>query len=144
MIVKRDFLTILSNLSNRRPVDLDSTVFAARNKSKRGAAGILAFPPCAALWEFKNSGNSCIGVRIRAPLENPEFLAARLAAIALERQINPIFLSYINRSEMQQFGFRVEQLSGLPKGAQQQFEAQLVRFWQLALVIDSSEISSLR
>ena len=100
-------------------------------------------PPSATLWDMPDDGPSRIGVRIRAPVENADLLAARLASIALERDIEPVFLSYIARSGMQWFGFRVEQLSGLTEQAQQSYEEQLARFWRLALIIDAAEITQL-
>jgi hypothetical protein len=143
MMVKRDYVSILSNLSNRAPVDLDASLFGIDARGEHGRLSDLPFPPCSNLWEMKDANASYIGLRVRAPVQNPGFLAARLAAIALERQIQPVFLCYIENSGMQRFGFRVEQLSGIPEDAQQQFEDQLVQFWRLALVIDASEIASL-
>lgn len=86
---------------------------------------------------------SHIGCRVKTPIEKPEYVAMRLAAIAVERQIHPVFLSYIADCGMQRFGFRVEQLSGLDASAQQQFEAQVTQFWNLAWIFDASELNQL-
>lgn len=143
MIPERSYLSILANLSCRSPLDLDTLLFDAPLSGSDIDAGAAAFPPSSSLWSLTDDGPSRIGLRIRAPIENADVLAARLASIAVERQIYPVFLSYIDQSGMQRFGFRVEQLSGLTEEGQAQFEAQLARFWRFALIIDSSEIEQL-
>jgi hypothetical protein len=143
MTPERDFTSILANLSRQRPTDLDPVLFKAPKSGALQSPSTSGFAPASSLWTRAEDGPSYIGLRIKSPLEHPERMAARLAAIALERQIHPIFISYISKSGLQQFGFRVEQLSGLSEEAQQHYEAQLKRFWRLALIIDASEIDLL-
>lgn len=140
---ERDMLSILANLSPHVPLDLDAAIFEAPDRAPDHAPAPRAAPPCATLWTMPEADMSYIGLRITAPIQHEERLAARLAAIALERRIQPVFLSYIGKSGMQRFGFRVEQLTGLTPSAQKEFEAQLVRFWGLALVIDASQVAHL-
>lgn len=143
MIVRRTYEDILANLSRNQPLDLDPLISVARETGDVSNPRLSPLPPAATLWDMPDDGPSRIGVRIRAPVENADLLAARLASIALERDIEPVFLSYIARSGMQWFGFRVEQLSGLTEQAQQSYEEQLARFWRLALIIDAAEITQL-
>ena len=143
MTVDRDYASILANLSRHRPIDMDNVLFDTPKSTAMSAPCASPFPVSSVLWKMHEQGYSYIGLRITKPIEAPETLAVRLCAIALERQVHPIFLSYIAHSGMQQYGFRVEQLMGLTELAQQQFEQQLQKFWQLALVINASEIGDL-
>ncbi len=143
MIPERDMLSILANLSPHVPKDVDAALFDAPTPGSILAPTACNAPPSTAIWRAREADMSYIGLRVKAPIAHEAQLAARLAAIALERRIAPIFLSYIGRSGMQRFGFRVEQLAGLTPEAQQEFETQLVRFWGLALVIDASQVAHL-
>jgi hypothetical protein len=143
MIVRRTYEDILANLSRNQPLDLDRIISGEQRTGRASDLQPSSLPPAAALWDMSEDGPSRIGVRIKAPVQDAELLAARLAAIAVERDIHPVFLSYIARSGMQRFGFRVEQLSGLTEQAQQCFEDQLTRFWRLALIVDAEEIKRL-
>lgn len=141
MTPERQYSEILANLSNQTPLDLDRVLFEEKASRAPGDPSRQPFPPSVALWEKREEEPSYIGLRIKEPIEEPAFLAARLASIALERHVYPVFISYIARSGMQQFGFRVEQVTGLSEEAQQEFERQLSRFWNFALLIDASDIN---
>lgn len=143
MIPACDYQSILINLSNQTPLDLDPLIFDAPQVGPKSNPAPLAFPPSSAIWHMAEGAPSRIGVRIREPIENAGFLAARLASMAVEREIHPVFLSYIGKSDMQQFGFRVEQVFGLTVEAQTQFELQLARLWRFALIVDASEVERL-
>ncbi len=143
MIVEIGYAEILANLSRNKPIDLDQVVFDQKKSAALNPLVSSGVPVPGTLWKLREDGHSFIGLRIKKPVAEPETLAAKLCSIALERQVHPVFLSYISQKVMQHYGFRVEQLSGLPPEAQQQFEQQLVSFWGLALVIDVSEIENL-
>lgn len=143
MIRHYDHNTILANLSRHRPVDLDRVLFDTPELAEPCSLEPHLFPPSSELWSFPDDAPSYIGIRIKKPIDHPEFLAARLASIAIERQVHPVFLSYIGNSVMQQFGFRVEQLMGLNEQNQKMFETQLERLWQFVLIIDVSDIDDL-
>ncbi|MEE4186884.1 MAG: hypothetical protein V2I76_00365 [Roseobacter sp.] len=143
MIPERSHLSILANLTSQAPLDLDPLIFDRLKAADKCYPAEEAFPPSPAIWERPDGGPSYIGVRVRAPIKNTDFLAARLASIAVERQIHPIFLSYISKSGLQRLGFRVEQLFGLTEQSQARFEKQLSQFWRFAMVIDASDIDRL-
>lgn len=143
MISDRSHLSILANLTSCTPLDLDPLIFGKPLMADKCCPRRDEFPPSAAIWGTPDISPSYIAVRIREPIKNPSFLAARLLSIAVERQIHPIFLSYISKSGLQSFGFRVEQLFGLTEQSEALFEAQLMQFWQFALVIDASDIERL-
>jgi hypothetical protein len=143
MTPERDPQTILRNLSPEVPVELDLLVSDTPVGVSHRDPDRSRFPPSEVLWEAADNAPSFIGIRIRSSIAQAEQLAARLAAIALERQIEPVFLSYVPHCDMQRFGFRVEQLSGLPADIQADFETQLSRLWKFAIVIDADEITML-
>lgn len=143
MISERKHLSILANLTSRAPLDLDPLIFDKPLEAESCYPRRDAFPPSAAIWKTPEDSPSYIAVRIRKPIKNPNFMASRLLSIAVERQIHPIFLSYISKSGLQPLGFRVEQLFGLTEQSQALFEFQLMQFWQFALVIDASDIEHL-
>lgn len=143
MTPERSHQSILANLSSHSPVDLDAIIFDAPRAGDVSDPDVALFPPSSAIWDMPEDGPSRIGVRIREPIQNADFIAARLASIAVERRIHPIFLSYIRRSGIERFGFRVEQFFGLTEQSQANFETQLSRLWRFALIIDASDIERL-
>lgn len=140
MTPKTDFLTVLSHASPHSPLDLDTALFDAPDPGALAEIDTGGPLPGARLWPMADPAVSYIGCRVTAAISRPEHLAARLAAIAIERQVHPVFLSYIAECGMQRFGFRVEQLSGLTSQDQSHFEAQLSQFWQFALVLDVAQL----
>lgn len=143
MTPERGYMSILTNLSRQAPLDLDAKIFEPVQIAHETPIELSSFPPPTALWNMRGEGPSRIGIRVTEPIENVQFLAARLASIALERQVFPIFLNHLSKSEMHRFGFRVEQISGVDIDARSQFEAQVTRLWRLALIVDASDISRL-
>ncbi len=143
MIPEQDAETILANLTRHAPLDLDAALFAPAAEAIPLTIRPAAFPPAETLWDMPEEERSHIGVRIREPVVHADVLAARLAAIALERNIHPVFLSHIGNCGMQRFGFRVERVFGVDRAAQAAFEAQLTRFWRLALIVDAAEVARL-
>lgn len=144
MIVKHDYAAILANLSQQFPLNLDDAVFDPSSTAETVDLSASPSTPSPMLWQSAEASVSRLGIRVREPIQNPVSLATRFASIAVERQVYPVFLSYIGDCGMQRFGFRTEQLSGLTQETQQQFEEQLALFWKLALIIEVSEIEHLR
>ncbi|MGA9436262.1 MAG: hypothetical protein WBV62_18685 [Roseobacter sp.] len=144
MIPKQDYKAILTNLTSQKPLDLDAAIFDASKVCDIVELDTATVPSNSVLWQFSDPSRSHIGFRVKSPIKNPDLIAARLASIALERRVFPVFLSYIADCGMQHFGFRVEQLSGLSTDTQLQFEQQLAVFWNFALVVDAAEITNLR
>ncbi|MBW4708919.1 hypothetical protein KX928_14110 [Roseobacter sp. YSTF-M11] len=137
------YLSLLADLATQDPLDLDPLIFDVPQRAPASDFKAPALPPSTALWKTSEDGASHIGLRLTRRLENPSFLAARLAAIAVERQIIPVFLSHIGVSGMQRFGFRVEQMSGTTDAERAACEDQLRRFWNMAMIIDAADIEKL-
>ena len=144
MISQPDYVAILSNLGPHQPRDLDDILLDPPVIGPPVGIDTAQAHPVTCLTPLADPAISRIGCRVRAPVAHPEQLAARLAAVAVERQVHPIFLSYVADCGMQRFGFRVEHLDGLADDVQAVYEAQLAQFWNLALILDASELSALR
>jgi hypothetical protein len=100
-------------------------------------------PPSRLLWRLADTRWSSIGVRVDAPLPDPAALALRLAAAAVERQVLPVILTTLDRSGLERFGFRTERVTGKAEADRLACEAELARFWNLAIIIDAADVSLL-
>lgn len=137
------YATHLGNLTRHAPVQLDPVLFAGSTTPGTDIAFVDVGPPVSpALWARPEGELSYIGIRVTAPIEQTHALAADLAALAVERQIIPVFLSRIGQCGMQQFGFRVEMVGGTDEDQRQACEDQLTRLWNLAMIVDAADVSA--
>lgn len=143
MILEQDYPRILANVSPHAPHDLDHALFGAPTRADSLGVGPDMRPPATGLWTLSDAHISRVGIRITAPVERPAFVASRLAAIAIERQVLPIFLSHIAPSDMLRFGFRVEHVSGATEAARAVCEEQIRRFWKIAMIVDAADVEKL-
>ncbi|MEL7346022.1 MAG: hypothetical protein AAFN59_14395 [Pseudomonadota bacterium] len=135
-----DWSKVLAGLSPHRPTDLDA------QDTKAPPPGRLSGPqraPSSKLFaqEVERAG---IGIRVRTPLADPSALAARLAAIALERDLMPVILSEVPRSGFERWGFRVERISGATQEDRDAMVEEVKAFWAIAVVIDAADVHNLR
>ena len=135
-----DWSLILAGLSPHRPTDLDDPMPEAAPSARLTAR---SRPPSSALFPLAEE-RAGLGIHVKAPLENPAALAARLAAIALERDLMPVILSEVPRTGLERWGFRVERVSGADAAARASMIEELKAFWSIAVVIDAAEIPLLR
>ena len=77
----------------------------------------------------------CVGVRAAAADAAASDRAMRLAAFAIERDVQIVVLSESDHSGFERFGFRVERISGDSPEARAACEDQIRRFWNLDLVL---------
>lgn len=143
MVPDQDYLLILANVSKHAPREIDAQVFGIPERAGQVATEAAAFPPPTALWRLKDARLSRVGIRITAPLADPQGVAARIAAIAVERQILPVFLNHSGACEMQRFGFRVEQVAGVTQADRDGCEEQIRRFWNMAMIVDAADVEKL-
>lgn len=99
--------------------------------------------PSGRLFPQRAEGQSYLGVRITQPPADPAGTAARLAAAALERRVVPILLSHLPQSGFERFGFRVERILGGSPAERAAQEAELQRFWDLAIIIDLGDVAGM-
>jgi hypothetical protein len=135
-----DWAAVMSRIAGGVIVDLDG---AAPGKAP-GIFDAGSRPPSAVLWRQSDAGVARIGVRVDKPLADPAAAAVRLAGAALERGVVPIILSTIPVSGFERFGFQVERLPDAGDAARVAAEAELTNLWNLALIIDATEIEALR
>ncbi len=151
---------VISRITADAPFDLDAAVFPAPAAMPAGAisgapAGAVggpaadidgpaaAPPPVAALWSVADRDRAHVGLRVLAAPADPAATAFRLAAAAVERGVVPIVLSHCASSGFERFGFRVERLTGATVDARAAEEAELSRFWNIAIILDADEIAGL-
>lgn len=140
------WLAVLSRLTTHAPVDLDEDRPAAPAATGLpfGSAAPPDAPPVASgLWDRPETDQSFIGVRILQPVQNPASLALRLASAALERGVIPVILTALEQTGLEHFGFRIERLPAASDDLRAAYEAELARFWNLAIIIDVTEAAML-
>ncbi|HLS58434.1 MAG TPA: hypothetical protein VK022_02290 [Paracoccaceae bacterium] len=76
-----------------------------------------------------------VGVRVTEPLPDLVDRALRLAAFALEKDVEIVVLSHVDESGFERFGFRVERIAGDTPEARAECEDQIRRFWNIDLVL---------
>ena len=137
---------VIARIAQEAPVDLDPILDpdtgAPPPAAPPGRGQTAALPPSARLWD-REGDVSHIGVRVDTAPRDIRRLALRLAAAAAERGVVPVILSTLPRTGFEQYGFRVERLPDGPPKAVAACEAELRRFWDMAIVLDLSEIESL-
>ncbi|SIO57190.1 hypothetical protein SAMN05444722_3695 [Rhodovulum sp. ES.010] len=143
----RVWSAIVGRITPARPVELDAVIRGDAAPRPRGAmlapapAPAPAVPVSAALWRQEDETLSRIGIRITAPLDDPARAALHLASAVIERRVIPIILSRLDHSGFERFGFRVERV---PDGAgAAAVEAELRKFWNLAIIVDGGDIGRL-
>lgn len=132
---------ILARVTAREPIILDG------NEPQRARSACVPIanapaPTATGLWPKTNGGRACLGIRVTQRPKDIPAIASRLAAAALERDILPVILSTIPDSGFEQFGFRVERIGG-DAVTQAALEADLMRFWDMSIVVDAADVSKL-
>ena len=140
-----NWYAILGRITTTGPEDLDPLIHDGESRRKQGQVLPVStgLPPSAELWQREDAAPSYIGVRIGAPLTEPAQAALRLASAAIERRVFPIILSRLDTCGLERYGFRVERVPASDPDAAIAAEDQLARFWNLAIIIDGSEIGLL-
>lgn len=85
--------------------------------------------------DFASEETVCFGARITEATGNRVQLAMSLAQMAAEKGAEPVILSHVDYCGLERFGFRVERIAGETEEARAAAEAQVVRFWNIVLVI---------
>jgi hypothetical protein len=131
---------VLSRLTPNAPADLDDLLFdEAQDSPVLECFGNAKSP---GLWA-RPVDWACIGVRVLARPANLAEAARRLAAVAVERKINPIILSPLASTGFERFGFRVERIPEEPGDARDACEAELQNFWDMPMIFDLEESAAL-
>lgn len=141
--MEQRWLDIIARIAVDTPTDVDD-ILGAEHERGDVFATTYAMPPAARLWEGGDETSTRIGIRVTTEEAVTSETALRLAAAAAERNIVPIILSHIGTPGFERFGFRVERVVGDTAEERGACEAELSRFWNLAIVIDAEQVSALR
>jgi hypothetical protein len=124
------------------PINIDA-VLADLNPLCRGAQGTVVFAPDdlqQASPPFPPAARPAIGVLLAdhdGPIsgDRTKDLAARYAALAIEKECEVIILSHQHNAGFERFGFRVERVAGADADARAACVAQLRQFWDLEIIL---------
>lgn len=136
---------VIARVSAEAPIDLDAILDDAGPASGDLGPHLSADGPTvrsARLWR-RDESVSHIGVRIERPPADVRRLALRLASAAVERGVVPIILSPLERTGLEQYGFRVERLPEGPPELVALFEAEIGKFWDMPIIISLSDVELL-
>ncbi len=141
------WLDVISRITTDEPIDLDELLFGEVPEEQSSMVAVTDedyIKPSKTLWKNADASQSYIGIRVSKRLKNCTDAALKLASVALERGVTPIILTTLPDSGFEQFGFRVERLiySNAEDCIAQ--EQELMQFWNLAIVIDMTQIAALK
>lgn len=142
-------LTMAARLTAHSPVDLDTAIWGAKNTDqiggelgrRPGAPKNLVSPIC---WPAKDPDTLHMGIRVTSKIKDPLELATALIAMATERGITPVIFSHIDRTALEQFGLRIEHVTGPDPQARHDCEKELMQYFQMAIVMDARDLVSFR
>jgi len=142
------WLDVIARISATEPVDLDASVLWAGAKTEdaptfRQARQNTNITPSAWLWDTKEPEQSYIGIRVDERPADCSRPALRLAVAALERGVVPIIITTLAYSGFERFGFRVERIMGDNAVERQRLRDEIRQFWNIALVIDITDVTSI-
>lgn len=147
-MTKADWLDLLARISPHEPADVNGIgtttpgAPARRDEPLPDAdreMGIL--PPSSRLWHRHDDRQAGLGVRVTRPIADCAAAALRLGSVALERGVMPVILTTLPDCGFERFGFRIERLSDGSADQRRTEEAELSRFWSLAIIIDADDIA---
>jgi hypothetical protein len=128
---------LVSRIGPHDADDLDA-LLAPFDQRRGGGRDVFPAPeavlmPNAAL---KRADAVCVGLRASTTdASDAADRAMRLAAFAIERDVEIVVLSETDRSGLERFGFRIERIAGDTPEARAACEDQIRRFWNLDLVL---------
>ncbi|MFT3972565.1 MAG: hypothetical protein QM699_03675 [Amaricoccus sp.] len=129
--------SILSRIGRPDAEDIDALL--APRDPRRATPGRDLFPlPEAVLMpgaELKRPDGVAVGLRAGGATPDVADRAMRVAAFAVERDVEIVVLTDADRSGFERFGFRVERVAGETPEARAACEDQIRRFWNLDLVL---------
>lgn len=139
------WLDVISRITTEAPIDLDAVVFA--NTAVKPPRTVVVpvqdqAGPSTVIWDKTDPESSFIGIRVDTPLTDCTQAAFRLAAAALERGVTPIILTRLTDCGFERFGFRIERIIGDSDADCARLEADITKFWNLAIVIDVRDVAA--
>lgn len=135
----QNYSTIMSRISPHRADDVDDLTARYDDRGAvPGGSGGDVFPELEAVFtiapQFSRPDAICIGFRAGSEIDDAAERAMRLAAMAIERDVEVIVLAEDDLSGLERFGFRVERIPPRAIATHDDWFDQLRRFWGLDLV----------
>ena len=128
---------VVSRIGPHDADDLDR-LLAPFDQRPGGGRDVFPLPEAVLMPDaaLKRADSVCVGLRAAAtdPADAAD-RAMRLAAFAIERDVEIVVLSETDRSGLERFGFRIERIAGDTPEARAACEDQIRRFWNLDLVL---------
>jgi len=128
---------VVASITPLKPTDLSDIIDALSPPSAKKEN--LEFPISAGtsplVGEFTDEAQVCFGARITQDTPNPVKLGMTLAQMAAEKGAYPVILSYVDHTGLEPFGFRVERIGGKDATEMAACEAQILKFWNIVMVI---------
>ncbi len=133
----RAWTSILSRIAPRDADDLDD--LTGRYDPRRAEPGRDIFAGTGAVLmpraAMKREDAVCVGLRTSGFVADAADRAARLAAFALERDVEVVILTDCDLSGFERFGFRTERVAGETEAERAACEDQIRRFWNIDLML---------
>ena len=132
-----DYWAVLARATPQRADDVDA--LTAPFDPHPVPRGRTIFPALAALParepRFRRDDAICVGFRVAGDGADTAERAMRLAALALERDVEIVILSEDGRPGLERFGFRVERVPDATSPAREDWIEQVRRFWGLDQIL---------
>jgi len=142
--ISQKYMSVIRNIAPNAPLDLDTLLdISATQSTEIVPQKTRSAPPSELLWTRPEDETSYIGIRVTSSIQSIEQVAISLSAIAVERQVVPIFISWIGDCSLQRFGLRVEHVSGVTEADRLASEEHLKRLWKLVIIIDANDVGAL-
>jgi hypothetical protein len=128
---------MINRLSRFQPDDLDPLLAPF---DKRADAQGSDIAPCPVPGRLPRPALSrpdaiAVGVLVDRPITDPADVALRLAALALEQDVEVIALSSLDYSGLERFGFRSERIAGHTAAERAACRDQIMQFWGIEVLL---------
>lgn len=146
-MIAPDRLALINRLSRTSPDDLDALLqrfdLASTMPARTGTGGAIAgreIAPCPAPGmlpplRLARQDAVAVGFIVTEALQDPCDVAFRLAALAVEQDVEIIVLTTLDYSGLERFGFRTERLAGQSEAELSACRMQLEQFWGIELTL---------
>lgn len=124
-------------LTQHEPADLDGLL--APFDARRDPVG-RDLPPCQDGAELPplplaRADAVVVVIRVSGVLPDPADVAFRLAAFAIEQDVDVVVLSDLDYSGLERFGFRTERIAGVTEAERGACAEQIKRLWGVELTL---------
>ena len=131
------YTRLLTRITTQEPASLDQITgqFDPRIRAEGREIFFDDLFPLPPETPMKSPTFAAIGVQVDDKRADLPSLAARLAALAIERDCEIIVMTANDYSGLERFGFRTERISGNSAAERDACREQIRRFWNIEIVI---------